>query len=189
MSLAIATSAEAGRLYVAAAAIAEGEEVLRARPCAWAPTWPCAREHVTDQEVAVLRRCPGPGPPPGAADDLTSETISTLRACWLLAVRAALLSRTDPSTWRQLLALEDHGSVRAPPQQQIVDALGSRLAEAVRGATADVPTADEPPGGSSAAEACGKGPASRLLGIILVNAFGTRDAPHEQVSLPTPSHT
>ena len=34
MSLAIATSAEAGRLYVAAAAIAEGEEVLRARPCA-----------------------------------------------------------------------------------------------------------------------------------------------------------
>ena len=159
-ALTTASSPDAGRHYIAARAIKPGETVLSARPDVWAPLWPCELSELTAREISVMRADAGPSPPAGAPsneeDEEARELIGSCSQYWLLAVRAALLSQDDPTTFSSVLSLEDHGETRPPPLQQKLAALCCRIQRALQaGAGVQLEGAE----------------LQKVVGVILVNAF------------------
>ena len=163
-ALSIASSREAGRYYVAARPIKQGETVLQARPEAWAPLWPCELSELSPRELSVMRADAGPNPPSGEPateeDEDGREFVGSCSQYWLLAVRAALLSQDERAAFADILTLEDHGKTRPPAQQSQLQQLGARMQRALRaGAGLEVDEAS----------------LVKILGAILTNAFGTRN--------------
>jgi hypothetical protein len=84
---------------------------------------------------------------------------------WLLAIRAARISRTSPPVFAALIRLENHLADRPADARGVVHRAAAALSGALhKGANIDVP----PP------------TLATLLGVLLTNAFGLR-APGESV--------
>ena len=151
----------AGRGYIAARNIAQGESVLVATPEVIAPTWPCAASELSATELAVLEIDQGQGTSFCSGSETSAEATwvaGEVQALWLVAIRCALLRRSSPRVWAALLELEHHGDRRSRPAQRIVEVAARRLSHAMEGTGVEIAPAVS----------------SALLGALLTNAFGVR---------------
>ena len=165
---------DAGRGYAARRAVDVGEEVLRVRVTVWAPSWPCESTSLGGEEASVCKCDLGAGASLLASygsDGGDSEAENAawlageLQSIWLLAIRCALLSRSEPSSWAALKQLEHHATTRMPAAQRMVLGAAVRLSRALE-LGADLKLSPEELGA--------------LLGALLTNAFGIRAAGEER---------
>ena len=161
----------AGRSLACNHFVASGEIVLQKRMEAKAPRWPCALALLTASEQAVVRLAGGEGHTflGKDGDESASESASwvayEIESMWLLAIRAARISRTSPPVFAALIRLENHLADRPADARDVVHRAAAALSGALhKGANIDVP----PP------------TLATLLGVLLTNAFGLR-APGESV--------
>ena len=159
---------DAGRGFVATRAIKAGETVLRAKVAVTAPCWPCESSSLSTAELAVCAIDPGAGASflSGVArDEATTWLAGELQSLWLLTIRAALLSRDDPSTWSALRCLEHHNEDRTEVCHAMLTTAASRLSKALHtGASLPMPAEH----------------VAQLIGALLTNAFGTRPSGQER---------
>lgn len=160
MALALRRTA-AGRSYLAAREIAQGERVLRAAADVFAPVWPCALHGLSPAEQAVLAADGGPAPPArrcnrGRVAAERTHAIASLSRYWLLAVRAALLVARSPDA---LATLDDGKEARSEEARQVVRSLAERLRTALASAISIELRTSE---------------LEHVLGAILINCIGTR---------------
>jgi len=161
----------AGRSLACNHFVAAGEIVLQKRVEAKAPRWPCALALLTASEQAVVRLAGGEGHTFLGQDGEESASASAswvayeIESMWLLAIRAARISRTSPPVFAALIRLENHLADRPADARGVVHRAAAALSGALhKGANIDVP----PP------------TLATLLGVLLTNAFGLR-APGESV--------
>ena len=96
-----------------------------------------------------------------SASEAASWVAYELESMWLLAIRAALISRTSPPVFAALLKLEDHVVDRTAEEREVVHRAAAVLSPALRqGWNIDVPPRT----------------LGVLLGVLLTNAFGLRAA-------------
>ena len=168
--------------------VAAGEVLLRLKPEATAPRWPHQRsEDLSTAEIATCQQDAGGSLRVGAlaeagqrlqgtkrADDGSTSTkaakgvdateeeltwlAAEVEALWLLAVRVGLLGS---SLLEAALCLEDHVADRPPAARSLLLHAGRRLSAALAAGARVALCADD---------------ATRLLGVLLTNAFGLRDA-------------
>ena len=167
-------TSDAGRGYAARRAVDVGEDVLRTRVTVWAPCWPCESTALGRVEANVCKCDLGAGASllasyGSAGGDSEAENAAwlagELQSIWLLAIRCALLSRCEPSSWAALKQLEHHATTRLPVAQRMVLAAAVRLSRALE-LGADLKLSPEELGA--------------LLGALLTNAFGIRAAGEER---------